>query len=188
MIDNKPEKPSWPSDRNVPAIEASLDLSLPYKTVEERYYSKYFYVSESDGQDQVVLVHSNRVCLVSLAPNHPVIKDKKAIKALNFDVSKNTNRLKNKVSGKGKKGGQGLDEKSILCFIECEDGQQFPVRSCIRGKLVGLNQKVVENPNIILEKSCGEAHLAIILTKIPDGIAELKTRLMSEDEYTSKHV
>lgn len=25
--------------------------------------------------DQVVMVHSNRVCLVGLAPSHPIIKD-----------------------------------------------------------------------------------------------------------------
>jgi len=44
----------------------------------------------------------------------------------------------------------------------------------------------VETPNLILEKSPGEAHLAIILTKIPDGITDLKSRLLSEEEYLSK--
>ena len=98
------------SEESVPPIEKSLDLSQPYQTVEERYYSKYYFV-QSNGEDHVVLVHTNRICLVSLAPNHPVIKEKKTIKNLDFDVSKNCNRLKNTVSGKGKKGGQGLDER-----------------------------------------------------------------------------
>ena len=119
-------------------------------------------------------------------PIFPVIKDKKVIKNLNFQVSQNCNRLKNKVSGKGKKGGQGLDEKSILCFIECESGETYTIQSCVKGRLVTINQKVVENPQLILEKSPGQAHLAIILTKIPDGIAELKSRLLSEEEYSSK--
>ena len=115
-----------------------------------------------------------------------VIKDKKVIKNLNFQVSQNCDRLKNKVSGKGKKGGQGLDEKAILCFIECESGETYTIRSCVKGRLVTINQKIVENPQLILDKSPGEAHLAIILTKIPDGIAELKSRLLSEEEYSSK--
>lgn len=123
---------------------------------------------------------------MSLAPNHPVIKEKKVIKNLNFQVSQNCDRLKNKVTGKGKKGGQGLDEKSILCFIECESGEIFTIRSCVKGKLVGINQKVVENPGLILEKSAGEAHLAIILTKIPDGITDLKSRLLTEEDYLSQ--
>ena len=74
-------------DRIVPQIEESLDLSLPYQSLEERYYTQYFHLTE-DNQDQVVLVHSNRICLVSLSPNHTVIKDQKKIKSLNFDVSK----------------------------------------------------------------------------------------------------
>ena len=61
---------SWPEDRVVPQIEKSIDLSETYKTVEDRYYTRFFYQQE-DGEDQVVLVHSNRICLVSIAPNHP---------------------------------------------------------------------------------------------------------------------
>ena len=37
---------------------------------------------------------------------------------------------------------------------------------------------IVQNPNLILDKTVGEAHLAIILTKIPDGINDLKSRLV----------
>lgn len=171
---------------DLPLIHQSIDLSIPFKSVEDRYYSRYYHADEN-GQDQVVLVHSNRICLVSLAKSHPVIKEQKAIKKLDFHVSENCNRLKNKVSGKGKKGGQGLDERSILCFIECETGEKYSIRSCVKGKLVGINQKVVENPKLILEKSPGEAHLAIILTKIPDGITDLKERLMTEEAYLQKN-
>jgi hypothetical protein len=63
-------KKLWPEDRVVPQIEQSIDLSEPYKTVEKRYYSRFFYQQE-EGEDQVVLIHSNRICLVSIAPNHP---------------------------------------------------------------------------------------------------------------------
>jgi glycine cleavage system H lipoate-binding protein len=75
--------------------------------------------------------------------------------------------FQNKVSGKGKKGGQSLDEKSILFYINCESGERYPVRSCVRGKLISLNQKIVENPSLIFNKSLGQSHLATILTKIP---------------------
>ena len=61
---------SWPEDRVVPPIDQSIDLSETYKTVEDRYYTRFFYQQE-DGEDQVVLVHSNRICLVSIASNHP---------------------------------------------------------------------------------------------------------------------
>ena len=90
-------------DPRIPLIEKSIDLSAPYKKVEDRYYSRFFHAVD-DEEDQVVLVHTNRICLVSLAANHPVIKKQKVIKRLNFQVSQNCDRLKNKVTGKGKKG------------------------------------------------------------------------------------
>ena len=53
---------------------------------------------------------------------------------------------------------------------------------------MAFNQKIVQNPQIILdkEKSPSQAHLAIILTKIPDGITDLKARLLTETEYYQK--
>ena len=39
--------------------------------------------------DQVVMVHSNRVCLVSLAPSHPVVKDQVRDSNKDLDVSLN---------------------------------------------------------------------------------------------------
>lgn len=180
------QKQLWPEDRVVPPIEESIDLTAPLKSVEDRYYTRYYHVQE-DEQNQVVLVHSNRVCLVALANSHPIIRDRKPILKLNFHVTENCNRLKNKVSGKGKKGGQGLDERSILCYIECKDGETYSVRSCVKGKLIGINQQVVENPRLIVENpNSGISHLAIILTKIPDGITDLKARLMSEEDYMKK--
>ena len=53
---------SWPEDRIVPPIDQSIDLSEPYKNVENRYYSR-FYHKQEDSQDQIVLVHTNRICL-----------------------------------------------------------------------------------------------------------------------------
>lgn len=88
-------KRSWPEDREVPEIEESIDLTVEYQNVEDRYYTRYYFAQE-EGQDQVVLLHSNRITLVALSPHHPVIKQKKIIKKLNFNVTENLNRLNNK--------------------------------------------------------------------------------------------
>ena len=76
--------------------------------------------------------------------------------------------------------------RAIICYIECESGERFAVRSCVKGKLISINQNVVKNPSLIVDKSPGEAHLAIILTKIPDGLNDLKERLMPESEYVTR--
>ncbi len=46
-----------------------------------------------------------------------------------LQVTERLNRLQNVVRGKGKKGAQGVDEVSILGWIECEDGERYAIRS-----------------------------------------------------------
>lgn len=169
---------------NIPPIEDSFD-EQEFESLERRYYTRYYYYSDI-GHHQVILLHSNRVCLVCLAHEHPVVKDKKPILNLDFDVSKNINRLDNKVSGKGKKGGQAVDERATLCNIKCAGQESFQVKSCVRGKLIGINQDVVDRPDLISEKPLENGHIAIILPKLPEGLKDLKERLLTEKEFNDK--
>jgi hypothetical protein len=97
-----------------PPIECSLPFSLEsFEAVNQRYFRWYRTKeddNDEDGNDdkakeedggengkgllyastapQVVLVHSNRMCVVALSDQHPVIKDEKRVKRVNFQVSK----------------------------------------------------------------------------------------------------
>ncbi len=177
----------WPN-RSVPSIESVLseeDLRT-FESVEQRYYTRYFYRQDQEdnnkNEDHVVLVHSNRVCLVCLAPRHPVVKDKKAIESLDFSSTKK-DRLSNQAVGKGKKGAQVLEESSVICQINCKDGDKFTVRSCVRGKLIGINQALIGRPDLLVSDPLGDGHIAIVLPKIPEGIDDIKKRLLTQEAY-----
>ena len=119
---------------SIPAIEDSIGSTNPedYKTVTERYYTKFYCVDQDRDthQDILVLNHSNKICLISLAPTHPVIVNKLRVNKVNFEVSKKIDRKSNKTSGKSKKGGQALEHSSILTIIETDSGS-YPVKvSC----------------------------------------------------------
>ena len=174
-----------------PPIESSLSMltGKMFETVERRYYKRYYKVQDNQ-EDQVVLLHSNRICLVSLAPKHPIIQQNLKIEHLEFEVGnkrKPTDRLSNKVSGKGKKGGQSIDEKAILCLIHCENGNKYPVRSCVRGTLIEINPLIVKNPALLVEKPFAEGHLAVVLPKLPEGLVRLKADLLTEEQYNEQH-
>ena len=119
---------------SIPAIEDSIGSTNPedYKTVTERYYTKFYCVDQDRDkhQDILVLNHSNKICLITVAPTHPVIADKLRVNKVNFEVSKKIDRKSNKTSGKSKKGGQALEHSSILAIIETDSGS-YPVKvSC----------------------------------------------------------
>ena len=116
---------------SIPGIENSIGSTNPedYKTVTERYYTKFYCVDQDRDkhQDILVLNHSNKICLITLAPTHPVIANKLKVNKVNFEVSKKIDRKSNKTSGKSKKGGQALEHSSILAIIETDSGS-FPVK------------------------------------------------------------
>ena len=63
--------------------------------------------------------------------------------------------------------------------------RQFKIcfRSLLKGKLIEINELVVKNPQLIREAPATQGHIAILLPKIPEGLAELKNRLISQTDY-----
>uniref|UniRef100_T1JEP8 Protein Abitram n=1 Tax=Strigamia maritima TaxID=126957 RepID=T1JEP8_STRMM len=156
-----------------------------YLTVGERYYTPSYKtdIKGKENHDQCLLFHSNRICVICIAPTHPLIAENKSIEKVNFQVTEKVNRLENKVSGKSKKGGQWLTEDSPLCNVTCSDGSQYTICSCIKGKLIEVNEKLVSSPHLIIEKPQAEGYIGIVLTpKIGTG-QKPQVKLLTADEY-----
>ena len=100
-------------------IEESIDLNQPYLSVTERYYTPFYKVDEdrSRKNDLCLLVHSNRISLITLAPSHPLVSSTEKI-TVNCEVSGRIDRKQNKAVGKSKKGGQNLEPTSIVCYLQ----------------------------------------------------------------------
>ncbi|GFY44724.1 protein Abitram [Trichonephila inaurata madagascariensis] len=146
-------------------MDSSLDfleicrINASHPSVTERYFKTRFIPT----YDECVLTHSNRLCLITLAPTHPILKENLDVISINFDPVGKVNRLSNKVSGKFKKGGQKLSEKSVLCTVKCNNDCEYTIYSCIVGKLVEVNERLVENPKLLKENPWSEGYIGIIL-------------------------
>lgn len=108
-----------------------------------------------------------RVCVITLSPEHHILKQNKKVVNINYQVSSDTNRLENKVSGKWKKvlliisfafhfiplityqGGQKVEPTSILCKVKCSDGSDYDLLSCVNGTIVEVNQKLLRNCDLL---------------------------------------
>jgi len=160
-----------------------------YETITERaFVSKYFIDPESNGHFRL-LVHSNKICLITLAPSHPILAENLTVSSISFQANDSCNRLNNKVSGKKKSGAQFLSTCSILCNIHCENqSQPFVVRSNLVAKLIEINEEILKNPNLI--KHSEKGYIAIVYPKLSEYNRELG-RWLSESEYEaiiqSKH-
>eukprot|EP00095_Tigriopus_kingsejongensis_P005356 maker-scaffold34_size539781-snap-gene-2.8 protein:Tk05356 transcript:maker-scaffold34_size539781-snap-gene-2.8-mRNA-1 annotation:"protein fam206a" len=171
---------------SIPPLEESLlasDGRTNHPSVERRYFSRWL-TPPTAAEAGLVLLHSNRICLVCLAPQHIIRTQGLRIERLDFQVTDKINRLDNlDVRGKSKRGAQIVDEAAVLAWLECDNGERYPLRSQVRGKLLEINAKAIENPQILVDEPFGAGFLAIILPKLPEGLADLKTRLVGESEY-----
>ncbi|XP_065313620.1 protein Abitram-like isoform X1 [Gordionus sp. m RMFG-2023] len=130
----------------------------------EKYYTK---IIDKDfiGNDICLLKFSNKIIVITLAPSHPLIISDSKIKNIDFQISKKVNRLKNKVSGKGKKGAQVIKLNSLLCTIETEENI-YKIYPACEGKLIEINENLITNPDLLLQKPDKEGYIAIILPKL----------------------
>ncbi|XP_053671628.1 protein Abitram [Anopheles nili] len=160
----------------VPSILEDFIPNQP--SIVDRFYTKLYYVPNNKPDEaQQVLFHSNRICLVGLAKEHAAFQ--KGIRSVSFEVGK-FDRSDNKVSGRKKSGGMILQYDSTLALVTCVDGTVCKVRSCVQGKLVEVNERVVNDPEIM--QLDGEGFVAIVMPKIENCNA-LKEKLLSWESY-----
>ena len=164
------------SNFNVPSIIDDFDSNYP--SVVDRFFTKYYYRKpDCTDEDHLVLFHSNRICLIGFAKSHIAVK--KGIKSITFNIG-NSDRSLNVCSGKGKKGAMNVQPNTTLALVTCNDDTEYKVLSCITGKLIEANTRLIENVSIIGEEGLG--HVAVCLPKV-EHCDSLKSSLLTEEQY-----
>ncbi|XP_075068990.1 protein Abitram [Mixophyes fleayi] len=158
--------------------------SREFPSVVERYFTRW-YKADVKGklhEDFCILQHSNRICVITLAECHPVLEHGKNISSISYQISNNCSRLQNKVSGKSKRGAQFLTEFAPLCRITCCDGEEYTIYSCIRGRLLEVNENILHNPQLLKEKPSTEGYIAVVLPKFEES-KTVTEGLLSQKQY-----
>ncbi|XP_052804721.1 protein Abitram-like [Mya arenaria] len=151
-----------------------------YLSVVERYYTpKYYKNTKSEKEDVCILVHSNKICVVTLAEWHPVVAEKKEVVSVDYQFD-HVNRLCNRVTGKGKKGAQNLHADSALCRVKCSDGSQYQVPCGLKCQLLETNGTLKNTPSVLTEKPNTDGYLAVVLPKLKDFKEEM-CKLLAKD-------
>lgn len=181
------------SSEQTRSVEAVVPIENTVKFDEhtnylDRYFvSKYFLNLNQQRNDHCILIHSNRLCVLTLAPSHPIVRGDLSISKVDFQISKNVNRLDNKTSGKRKRNAQNVSLNSPICFVECSNDERFTISSPIPGKLLEINEKLQTNPELLRlcyrENYYKECYIAVIIPKHNVPMEEVTKNLIDESQY-----
>lgn len=182
IVDSDDESFAFPPDEDISDMLDEVQYNGYFPTVTERYFTPYYKVDvQSPGDDMCVWIHSNRICMLSLAPSHVILRGNGDVEKVDFRVSDKLDRSLNKVSGKGKHGAQPLQANSNICTV-CADGRTCVIKCCMIGKLVEVNEALSERPQLLKESPHKGGYLAIILPNIK-LLENLKQSLLTHDQY-----
>jgi hypothetical protein len=157
----------------------ALAKRMKYPTVIERYFTKFYsvYVHNEPGNDTLILVHSNRVCVLMLSDRHPIIAQSLPIESIQSLAGINQS-----MSGKSKRGADYVQPNKLLYRIRCLNGSIFTICASIKGRLVELNDALITTPQLLQRWPQGDGYLAILIPSLKDGEHNIKA-LMTEQEY-----
>ncbi|XP_026961086.1 protein Abitram isoform X2 [Sagmatias obliquidens] len=167
------------TEPETPVAASAKEPAVP--SLVDRYFTRWYKadVKGKPCEDHCILQHSNRICVITLAGSHPVLQSGKVIKSISYQISTNCSRLQNKVSGKFKR---FLTELAPLCKIYCSDGEEYTISSCVRGRLMEVNENILHEPSILQEKPSTEGYIAVVLPKFEES-KSITEGLLTQKQY-----
>lgn len=174
---------AFPPDDDISDMLQEIDYNGSLPTITERYFSTYYKINVQRPEDDMCIrIHSNRICMISIAPSHTIFQNGNKILKVDYKVSDKLDRMLNKVSGKSKHGAQPLQANSNICTISCSDGKTYTIKSCIIGKLIEVNEILLDDPELLKQPPHKGGYLAIVLPNLK-LLDKMKDTLLSPERY-----
>ena len=143
-------------------IEMKGLVNRPKNVVEDNFI-RFYSINEKTHEDFYIDRHFNGMYVVGIAPSHPVRVKKQKIEKVSFEIARRTIETF-QVSGKKKTNAFKLAKATKLCrlFTNIEKNKYYEFIPGIDGKIIEINKKIIENPNLIIENGDIEGWIAIV--------------------------
>lgn len=135
-----------------------------YPTVLERYYKTY-----TTSNHQCLHIHSNGVCILGVAPSHPMLQPPNKVTAIAYRTHDSKNLMQTSVSGKKKAGAVFVLPRDMVCTVTYADADgatnTVTLYGCVRASVVEVNHRLLANPALL---GTPEGYLAVLLPKLDE--------------------
>lgn len=137
-----------------------------------RYYTLHYHWDDESSYDAAVYCRQapNKVCVVGITPNHPVLKNAgtAAVQVIPQLES-----------------GKNVKPDTVLCEISSDGGElRYPVKAHMFGRLLELNPRLDKEPELLVQQPLTTGYLAVILPAKEDTAIQLK-EFVGPEEYAS---
>ncbi|RIA81005.1 hypothetical protein C1645_785294 [Glomus cerebriforme] len=142
----------------------------------EQYYTKYFLIdsNENTSEDFYIYQAPNKLCVIGLAPTHPLLQQSQKVKSIKFDekISQSINKKKQ----------NPLSVKSEICVITTEEGRNYSIKAGIVGWVINFNMRLDKDDDLLQKKPFTNGYLAIIKPK-QDVPSKALNHCIDEEKY-----
>jgi hypothetical protein len=162
-----------------------------YKSYIDRYFTKYYKINlKYAGNDHLILMHSNKIAVCSLAPSHPILN----LNRYKIDRVEYLQNVNDEMSGKHKHNANNVNINQPICKlyakvlnpIENEETERFfIIYSCLNAKLIEINEKLLRNPELVQLKPNTDGFIAIMMPKL-DNLKDQLSELINHDQYSNE--
>ncbi|XP_057294077.1 protein Abitram-like [Hydractinia symbiolongicarpus] len=149
-----------------------------YPSVVDRYFQKFYHVGKAN-EDLCILAHSNRICLVTLVPDHKALSEG-PITSVSYVINGKDLGAENKVHGKKKLDAFKVYPETNICEIVSGAGNKYTIKSGVFGKLCETNVNLLKDTTILDKMPETNGYIAIILHKFGTDIC---SNLLTEEQY-----
>ncbi|KAL1914657.1 uncharacterized protein VTP21DRAFT_8068 [Calcarisporiella thermophila] len=143
----------------------------------ERYFTCRFLVHPEKGResDLMMMQLPNKLCVVCLAPTHPLLSHPFSSFSVSFKIAPSVRTPEEQQKSNGKQGKKNIlpnvRPDTVVCEITSHDEieneeKKYEIRAGVSGKVLEVNERVVNDSNLILRKPESEGFLFVLkLTK-----------------------
>jgi hypothetical protein len=127
-----------------------------YNDFVERYFTKYYF-NKGKENEQYIFIHSNGIILSGIGKNNIITKVK--INEI-IDLKK-----PGKITGRRKHGAHFLSENEYVIKIIYDNEKSYNFCPMIKGKLLEVNQNIINDNNLLINSPESFGFICIILVE-----------------------